>query len=53
MEGHAQKYIVRFCELAHKTADQLHQVSSLCVDDHQFKEIRRLKGGARPLGSRV
>ena len=36
MTGHAGKCVEGFCELAHKSVDQLHKVSTLCMDDHQF-----------------
>ena len=38
MEGHAKKCVERYCESANKTAQQLYKVSTLCIDDHQFKE---------------
>ena len=38
MEGHAKKCVERCCELAGKTTQQLHKVSTPCLDDHQFKE---------------
>ena len=38
MEGHAQKCVERYCELANKTTQQLHKVATPCMDDHQFKE---------------
>ena len=38
MEGHAQKCVERYCELANKKTEQLHRVSSLCLDDHHFKK---------------
>ena len=38
MEGHAKKCVERYCELANKTTQQLHKVSTACVDDHHFKE---------------
>ena len=38
MEGHAKKCVERYCELANKTTQQLHIVSTPCVDDHHFKE---------------
>ena len=28
----------RYCELANKTTQQLHKVSTPCIDDHHFKE---------------
>ena len=37
MEGHAQKCVELYCELAQKTVDQLHRVSTLCLVDHQVK----------------
>ena len=38
MEGHAKKFVERYCELANKTTQQLHKVATPCIDDHQFKE---------------
>ena len=38
MEGHATKCVERYCELANKTTQQLHKVSTPCIDDHHFKE---------------
>ena len=38
MEGHAKKFVERFCELANKTTQQLYKVATPCMDDHQFKE---------------
>ena len=38
MEGHAKKCVERYCELANKTAQQLHKVATPCLDDHQKKE---------------
>ena len=38
MEGHAKKCVERYCELANKKTQQLHKVSTPCVDDHDFKE---------------
>ena len=37
-EGHAQKCVERYCELANKKVEQLYKSSSLCVVDHQFKK---------------
>ena len=37
-EGHAKKCVERFCELANKKIEQIHKVSSPCLDDHQFKK---------------
>ena len=36
MEGHAKKCVERYFELANKKVEQLHKVSSPCLDDHQF-----------------
>ena len=38
MEGHAKKCVERYCELANKTTQKLHKVSTPCIDDHHFKE---------------
>ena len=38
MEGHARKCVERYYELANKTTQQLHKVSTPCIDDHHFKE---------------
>ena len=38
MEGHAEKCVERFCELANETTQQLYKVATPCMDDHQFKE---------------
>ena len=38
MEGHAKKCVERYCELANKTTQHLHKVSTPCIDDHHFKE---------------
>ena len=38
MEGHAKKWVERYCELSNKTTQQLYKVSTLCIDDHHFKE---------------
>ena len=38
MEGHAQKCVERYCELASKKTEQLYKVSSLCLDEHRFKK---------------
>ena len=37
MDGDAQKCVECFCDLAHKTVDQLFKVSTLCLDDHQVQ----------------
>ena len=38
MEGHAKKCVERYCELSNKTTQQLHKVSTPCINDHHFKE---------------
>ena len=38
MEGHAQKCVERFCELANKKVEPLYKVSSPCLDDHQLQQ---------------
>ena len=38
MEGHAKKYVERYCELANRTTQQLYKVTTPCIDDHHFKE---------------
>ena len=38
MEGHAKKCVERYCELANKATQQLYKVSTICIDDHHFKE---------------
>ena len=38
MEGHSRKCGERYCELANKKVEQFYKVSSLCLDDHQFKQ---------------
>ena len=38
MEGHAKKCVKRFCELANRTTQQLYNVATPCIDDHQFKD---------------
>ena len=37
-DGHAKKYVERYCELANKTIQQLYKKSTPCIDDHHFKE---------------
>ena len=38
MEGLAKKCVEQYCELANKTTQQLYKDSTLCIDDHHFKE---------------
>ena len=37
MEGHGQKCLERYCELANKKVEQLYKVTHFCLDD-QFKQ---------------
>ena len=37
IKGHAQKCVQRYCGFGQKTVDQLHKVSTSCLDDHQIK----------------
>ena len=48
MEGHAQKCVERYCELANKTTQQLYKVSTPCIDDHHFKEDELKSVGELP-----
>ena len=50
MEGHARKCVERYSELANKSIDQLCEVSTLCIDDHQF-EPEELEAGGRSVTS--
>ena len=38
MEGPAKRCVERYSELANKTTQQLHKVSTPCIDDHHLKE---------------
>ena len=38
MEGNAKKCVERYCELTNKTKQQLYEIATQCMDDHQFKE---------------
>ena len=38
MEGHAQKCVERYSEMANKKTEQLYKISSLCLNDHHFKK---------------
>ena len=58
MEGHAKKCVERHCELASKTTQQLYIVSTLCIDDHHFKEeelksVRKLSKSMLSNGSEM
>ena len=48
MEGHAKKWMERYCEWANKTTEQLYKVSTPCIDDHQFKEEEMKSMGKLP-----
>ena len=37
MARHAKKCVERYCELANKNIEHLDEVSTACIDDHQFK----------------
>ena len=37
IKGHAQNCVQRYCGFGKKTVDQLHKVSTSCLDDHQIK----------------
>ena len=41
MEGHAKKCVKRYCELANKSAQQLHKVATPCIDDHQTEKKKQ------------
>ena len=38
MDGHAQKCVEGYCDLANKKVEQLYKVSHPCLDDHQIKQ---------------
>ena len=38
MSNHAMKCVERYCDLSKKTAEQLHEVSTPCLDDHHFRK---------------
>ena len=38
MEGHGLSCVERYCELAIKKTEQLYKVSTLCLDEDNFKE---------------
>ena len=40
MEGHGKKCVERYCESANKSTQQLYKVSTPCIDDHHFKELK-------------
>ena len=44
MEGYSKKCVEWSCELTKKTTQQLHKVSTPCLDDHHFKEEMKSVG---------
>ena len=38
MEGHAQKCVERYSELANMKVEHFYKISNPCLDDHQFKQ---------------
>ena len=38
MEGSAKKCVGRYCKLAVEKTEQLYKVSTICLDDHNFKK---------------
>ena len=38
IEGHANKCVERYCQLANRTTQQVFKVATPCADDHQFNE---------------
>ena len=42
MEDYVKKCVERYCELANKTTQQLHKVSTPSTEDHHFKEELKL-----------
>ena len=49
MEGHAQKCVARYCELANTKTEQVYKVSHpSCLDDHQIKKEELENKGERP-----
>ena len=54
MEGHAQKCVNRYYELARNTVDQLQKVSTPCLDYHQEKsEELEIVGVVRETWSQI
>ena len=53
MEGHAKKCVERYCELANKTTQQLHKVSTPCIDDHHFEEEMKSVGDLSNVCSQI
>ena len=53
MAGHAKKCVERYCELANRTTQQLHKVSTPCIDDHHFKEEMKSVGELSQVCSQI
>ena len=49
----AKKCVERYCELANKTTQQLHKVSTPCIDDHHFKEELKSVGELSKVSSQI
>ena len=45
LKGNAKKCDEKNCELANKKTQQLHKVSTPCLDDHHFKEEEMVSVG--------
>ena len=37
IEGHVKSCVERYCELANQKVEQLYEVSTPCLNDHQFQ----------------
>ena len=46
MEGHAKKCVERYRESANQTTHLFYKISTLCIDDHHFKEEELKSVGA-------
>ena len=53
MEGHAQKCVEQYCELANRTTQQLYKVSTPFIDDHHFKEVLKSVGELPKVRSQI
>ena len=53
MAGHAKKCVERHCELANKTTQQLHKVSTPCFDNHHFLEELKSVGDLSKVCSQI
>ena len=47
-EGHANKCVESFSELANKTTEQFYKVETPCIDDHQLEEEENESVGELP-----